>query len=103
MSLLEYIKDKRYFILLYLLIISFVSLIMFVGFHQANPLKKIVYTNIICFVLASLYITIGYFYRRKFYEEMKELIESNQEEMMAIMPDAQNYEQRLILNLLKKV
>ncbi|WP_404450608.1 sensor histidine kinase [Virgibacillus necropolis] len=102
MSFLEYVKDKRYFILFYLIIISFISLIMFVGFNQGNPFNKIVYTNIICFVIASMYITIGYFYRRKFYQEMKDLIESSQEETMAMMPDAQNNEQKLIFNLLKK-
>ncbi|MFD2923955.1 sensor histidine kinase [Halobacillus naozhouensis] len=102
MSFLEYVKDKRYFVVLYLLIMSFVSLIMFLGFNQVNPFNKILYTNIICFVIASLYITIGYFYRRMFYQEIKNLIESNQEETMARMPDGQNNEQKLIFNLLKK-
>lgn len=103
MSFLEYVKDKRYFILFYLSLMSFVSLIMLVGFYQLNPFNKILYTNITCFVIAALYIIIGYFYRRKFYQEMKDLIESSQEETMAIMPDAQNNEQKLIFNILKKV
>lgn len=101
MSFLEYIKDKRYFLLFYMIIMFFISLIMFVGFHQVNPLNKIVYTNIVCLVIACLYITIGYFYRRKFYQEIKDLIESSQEETIAMMPEAQNNEQKLILNLLK--
>lgn len=83
MSFLEYIKDKRYFLLFYMIIMFFISLIMFVGFHQVNPFNKIVYTNIVCLVIACLYITIGYFYRRKFYQEIKDLIESRQEETIA--------------------
>src|SRR5699024_9056753 len=95
--------DKRYFILFYLILMFFISLIMFVGFYQVNPFKEIVYTNIVCFVIAVLYIMIGYYYRRNFHKEIKDLIDSNQQEIIAIMPKAQNYEQEIFLTLLKKV
>ncbi|WP_099159117.1 sensor histidine kinase [Virgibacillus ndiopensis] len=100
MSLLEYSKDKRFFIVFYIIIMVFVSLIMFVSDGNVN---NIIYINVSCFLFAVIYITIGYFYRRKFYLDLSEMIESGNEEIVAMMPEPQNYEQRLFLNLLKKI
>ncbi|MCH1624499.1 sensor histidine kinase [Ferdinandcohnia quinoae] len=103
MSFTEYIKDKRFFLAFFLLIMVFVSLIMLVSVEQDNIMNHILYTNISCFFFMGLYIIIGYYYRRKFYQEFTTLIDSGQEEVMALMPTAQNYEQALFLSLFKKV
>jgi signal transduction histidine kinase len=103
MSFLEYVKDKRNFLIFYAIIMSFVTVIMIVGFNEQETLNNVLYTNISCSLFASLYIIIGYYYRRKFYRELKEAIESGQEEIRAILPEAQNFEQKLFLKLLKKV
>lgn len=103
MSILEYMKDKRYFIAFYFIIMTFVSLILFVSADQQDAFKMIVYTNVSCLLFAGLYITVGYYYRRKFHLELNELIKSEQEEIVAMMPEAQNYEQRLFLKLFNKI
>ncbi len=100
MSIFEYIKDKRYFITFYLIIMSLISLIMFVSDNHPG---NILYINITCFLFTILYIMIGYYYRRKFYLELIALIESGQEEITPLMPEAQTYQQRLFLNLFKKI
>jgi signal transduction histidine kinase len=103
MSFIEYIKDKRYFLILYFIIMSFVSLIMLVSANQPNVANNLLYTNVSCFLFASLYIIIGYYYRRRFYRELRELIESGQENVLSLLPEAQNYEQKQFLNLYKKI
>jgi signal transduction histidine kinase len=103
MNFLDYVKDKRYFLMLYVIIMSFVTVIMIVSFNQQYALNNILYTNISCLLFASLYIIIGYYYRRKFYQELTNIIESGQEEIGAILPEAQNFEQKLFLELLKKI
>lgn len=103
MSFFEYIKDKQFFFILYLIIMSFVSLIMMVSANQQNVANNLLYTNVSCFLFASLYIIIGYYYRRKFYHELSDLIENGQEDVLSLLPEAQNNEQKLFLNLYKEI
>jgi signal transduction histidine kinase len=98
----EYIKDKRYFIVFYVMIMIFVSLIMLASSNQQNILSQIIYTFLSCTLFAFIYITIGYFYRRKFYRELKDLVESGQHGILPL-PETQNYDQRLFLHLFAKI
>lgn len=101
MKFLDYLKDKRFFITFYIVIMAFVSLIMLIS-HQ-GMIDVILYTNVTCLVFASLYIGIGYVYRRKFYQELIVLIENGQEDIMTLLPKAQNAQQELFLELFKKI
>ncbi|WP_144510333.1 HAMP domain-containing sensor histidine kinase [Bacillus sp. FJAT-22090] len=103
MNFLKYVSDKRFFIFIYIAIMLFVSTIIMVGVNGQNMLNNILYLNITCFVFASLYITIGYFYRRKFYRELIDTIESGQEDFAVLMPLSQNHQHRIFLQLLKKI
>lgn len=103
MSFIEYIKDKRFFIGFFFIIMSFVSLILFVSGNQQTAVNNILYTNVSCFLFAILYIIIGYYYRRNFYKELVEIINGEQEEMTALLPETQNYQQKLFLHLFKKI
>jgi signal transduction histidine kinase len=101
MNFLEYVKDKRFFIAFYIVIMSFVSLIMFVSSTQQNTFNTILYTNSSCLLVASLYLIIGYFYRRKFFHELKSLIDNRQDEWVAAMPESQNHQQKLFVEIFK--
>lgn len=103
MTFIEYMKDKRFFIIFYFTIMSFVSLILIVSDNQQTTLNIIVYTNVSCFFFACLYIIIGYYYRRRFYKQLAELIHGDQEETIALLPETQSYQQKLFLNLIKKI
>jgi signal transduction histidine kinase len=103
MRFFEYLKDKLYFLLFYLLTMSFVTLIMYVSNTEQNMFNNIWYTNVSCLLLLILYILIGYYYRRKFYQELIELIESGHEEIIALLPETQSYQQKLFLSLFKKI
>lgn len=102
MNLLDYIKDKRYFIAFYFIIMSFITLFTVVSNDQI-VLSNILYIHMSCLLLTSLYIMIGYYYRRKLYFELSELAGCGQEEISALLPEAQNNEQKLFLTLLKKI
>lgn len=103
MSLPDYIKDKRYFLTFYLCMMVFISLVVFFGNEQEKGFSLMLYINISCFFLLVLYISAGFLYRKKFYSEFKYLVESNQEEVLAVLPDAQKLEQSLFLNLFQKM
>ncbi|MBJ7995898.1 sensor histidine kinase [Bacillus mycoides] len=103
MSFFQYIKDKRFFFGLYFLLMLFVTLMLILNDNQNLAIRNILYTHILCFFLVSLYIIIGYYYRRSFYIELNDLIESNKDEFLAAIPEPQNYEQALYVQMIKKV
>ncbi len=101
MMFLQYLKDKRYFFLLYFAIMFFVSLMMMVSINDGNIVKNLIYINIVCFCLAGTYIIVGYFHRNSFYRQITEIITNGKEEMIAAIPEPQNYTQAMYLDLLK--
>ncbi|MGP4081516.1 sensor histidine kinase [Pseudalkalibacillus sp. R45] len=101
MSFLDYLKDKRYFFCFYLLIMAFVTLMMYLS-QQKGEWTNIIYTNVSCLLFLVLYIVIGYFYRRKFYTGMKQNYETDQMELLLI-PDPQNNTQKMFLDLLDQL
>lgn len=103
MNFLKYIKDKRYFLCFYLNLMLFISLILLVSVEPKDVWSNIVYINISCLFLAILYIIIGYFYHMNFYKKIEGLINSSQEDALTLLPDAQNHEQKLYLDLFKKI
>jgi signal transduction histidine kinase len=103
MSFIRYVKDKRYFLVLYATLMLFVSLIMIVSVNQQHAANNLMYTNIICLFFVGCYLVFGYFVRNSFYRKLNELIANTQENAAAALPESQNYEQAFFLKLLQKV
>ncbi|MCF6408176.1 sensor histidine kinase [Pseudalkalibacillus salsuginis] len=103
MNLFQYLLDKRFFILFYIGLMVFVSLMMLVSFSPKQAVGNLVYINAVSFLFASLYIITGYFYHRTFYKDLEALINREQEEVLAAFPEPKKYGQKLIFQLLKKL
>ncbi len=103
MNFLAYVKDKRYFLCLYAAMMLFISLMILLNVDLHAAAGNLAYINGVCLLMAGLYIVIGYFYRKPFYHELKELAGSDQEQFLAAAPLPQNEEQQLYLNLMRKV
>ncbi len=102
MSFLQYIKDKRYLIALFVVLMIFVSLMMFLRAGQQS-LTDIFYIDLVYCFFAGLYILIGYFYRNAFYRQLKEAVNTDQEDVISLLPAPQTGEQALYLALLRKL
>jgi signal transduction histidine kinase len=103
MTLVQYLKDKRFFLGFYALLMLFVSFMLLTGNRPEQAASNILYANMVCLLLAGLYLGFGYYYRRSFYREMKDIIESESPENPAAMPDPRTGEQELYLELLGKL
>ncbi|MFQ6340891.1 sensor histidine kinase [Bacillus sp. AF62] len=103
MSFFKYLKDKRFFFILYFMLMLFVSLIMVVNDMRNLILQNLLYTHVIGLLFVSLYITIGYYYRRSFYVEINNLIENQQKDFPVEMLKPQNYEQALYVKMIKRL
>lgn len=103
MSFIKYIENKRFFFIIYSIIMLFVSLMMIVSTNGNNLVSNILYTHLGCAILGTIYIIIGYFYHNTFYHQLNEITKSHKEELLAAIPKSQNHEQELYILLLKKL
>ncbi|NMD68944.1 HAMP domain-containing histidine kinase [Bacillus sp. DNRA2] len=102
MSFIEYVKDKRYFLLFFMIVMVFTSIILIVSVDGEPLLSNLLYMNISCMIFAVGYLTAGYFHHRRFYLELKGAIDSKQREIAAILPEPQNTQHKLFLELIEK-
>ncbi|UHA71873.1 sensor histidine kinase [Paenibacillus sp. 481] len=104
MSFLAYVKDKRFFLILYFVLMLFVSLIMLTTNGNWNlAASNLLYTHVIGLFLVSMYIIGGYYYRRSFYIELKEMMHNKKEDFLVALPEPQNEEQALFVEVIKKM
>lgn len=103
MNFLNYVKDKRYFLCFYFMIMVFISILFILSSDLEQAWNHVIYINISCFFFVLLYVVIGYFYRIRFYKKMEELIHSPHDEALISLPKGKNYEQQLYLDLFKKI
>ncbi|ALC87807.1 histidine kinase [Bacillus sp. FJAT-22090] len=102
MKFSNYLRDTRFFLAFYVLLISFISLVIFLSTTDLSIVNNIFYINISSLFFVILYLAIGFINQRKFYQEMERLAESELEGVLVGLPKAQNYEQKLYLDLIKK-
>lgn len=105
MTFVQYVQDKKYFLLVYALMMAFVSLVMLTGTGTSGTRSNVLYVNAGCLVLAAGYIVTGYIYRKSYYDELRELSERHVQEdgYVAALPEPQTNEQALYLALLTQV
>ncbi len=103
MSLFQYVKDKRYFLVLYSIMIIFVSFMMMVSTDSKIGINNLWYTNLVCLFLVMLYLIIGYYHHKTFYQKLIDLLEQEKKELIEALPDPQTISQSLYLELLKKL
>jgi signal transduction histidine kinase len=65
--------------------------------------NDVLYTLAVCTFIVMIYLAVGYYYRKTFYRELIELMDSRQEDIIAALPAPQNCEQELYLELIRKL
>lgn len=103
MKFIKYVEEKRYFLMLFIIMMLFVTIMMSVSSNKEQLASNIIYTNLGCILLSSIYIIAGYVYHNSFYKQLDELIKSPEKEILEAAPQPQNYNQELYMKLLKKV
>lgn len=103
MSILQYLDEKRYFLMLYAATLLFVALMMIVSADGSYRAGDVSYTVAGCGLLAWLYLAIGYVRRNGYCRILKEIMESDRDEIFAALPKPETAERRLYLELIKKL
>ncbi|MUG68347.1 sensor histidine kinase [Paenibacillus campinasensis] len=103
MSFLHYLDEKRYFLIFFAGMLSFVALMMFVSPEGTYHAGDIAYTLFGCALLAAVYVTGGYFRWRSRGKMLQELVNNRWDELPAALPEPYNNEQRQYTELIKKL
>lgn len=103
MNLVQYIEDKKYFLVFYTVMMTFISLMIITSVNPQHVINNVIYLNLICLFFAAMYILIGYVYHKSYYQNLAELIHINQEQFLEAAPESQNHQQQVFLELLKKL
>lgn len=101
MHFYQYLKDKRFFIFFYVCTMFIVSLFMII--QQSLRIPDILYINVLCGSIAITYIVTGFYYHKEFYQHLTSVTKCNHQDLLAILPKAQTYEQQLFIKLFHKV
>ncbi|QKE72745.1 sensor histidine kinase [Arthrobacter citreus] len=103
MSFFQYIKDKRYFFILYGVMMIFVSIMMMISTESNDMINNLLYTNLVCLFFVAVYILLGYFRQKAFYKKIVELTEQEKEELILALPKPQTINQTVYHEVLKKL
>ncbi|MGK4468469.1 sensor histidine kinase [Mammaliicoccus sciuri] len=103
MKFTEYAIDKVYTFIFFSILMIFVSLMMFVSIDSLYSVNYILYTNLCAIVFFLLYIVFGYYFRNKFYLELKHLILNKDRDIVVDMIKPQNNKQQIVINLLNVI
>lgn len=103
MKITEFIKDKVYLLIFYVILMLFISSVVYFDSTLKINGESIFYVNCVSFVLFILYLMWEYFRLRSYYKIVKSIIEDNEENIATLLPEPHNYEQKLCKSLIEKI
>ncbi|AJS60232.1 sensor histidine kinase [Paenibacillus sp. IHBB 10380] len=102
MSIFRYIKERRNFLLLYFLIMFFISTMIYLSDEISGTKMNLLYINVVSAIFILIYLIIGYLYHIRFYQELNIALQLEHDTVIAI-PNPHTYEQELYTEILKKL
>ena len=103
MSFISYIWDKRRFLLLYVLLMVFVSSVYYLNIPKGLVFNELFYINTVCFIMLIAYLFAGYSLKNEFYKKLREVIKTSEDNILNSLPEGKSFEQRVYTELLQKL
>lgn len=103
MKLWEYIKDKKFLIFLYLLLLAFINSTIHLDSDIKVDGESILYINLVSTVFFSIYLIIEYLYKRRYYLTIKDIIENKSGNIINYLPEPKTFEDNLYKQLFKSI
>lgn len=101
MSIWKYAWDRKYLILFYILLMGFISAVVYLDPWGSVSLDNILYMNIVAFAFFVIYLVAEYAVKKSYYNKLEDIIQYHQGDMASRIPDARTNEQRLFNRLLE--
>ncbi|HJV31674.1 MAG TPA: sensor histidine kinase [Bacillales bacterium] len=100
MTFTKYLADRKLSILCYVLLMFFISLVIYLDRSFQVSIGNIVYLNFVCSVLYIVFLLSGFFYNRSYYKGLTDIIENERDEIINRLPKPKNNEQLLFQEVL---
>lgn len=103
MKLREYLIDKRYMFLFYIILMFFISLVIYLDPTVKVHIDNILYINFVSLVLFLMYLIGSYIYNKRYYTIIENIIKNTEGDIINSLPESRTYEQDLYNTLLRRV
>jgi signal transduction histidine kinase len=101
MKIWDYIKDKKYLIGFYFLLMIFISSGFYLDPSKRVSLENILYINTVSGVFFLIYLLGGYIYRRNYFRQINDAVGRHEMDILNHLPEPRNYEQKIFNELFK--
>lgn len=103
MKLREYLIDKRYMFLFYIILMLFISLVIYLDPTVKVHIDNILYINFVSLVLFLMYLIGCYIYNKRYYTTIENIIKNTEGDIINSLPESKTYEQDLYNTLMRRV
>jgi signal transduction histidine kinase len=100
MKLTKFLADRKASILSYVLLMIFISMVVYLDGSVKVSLGNILYLNLVAASFFIIYLTARYFYYRSYYKSLYDIVENERAEVISRLPKPKNYEQALFQEVL---
>jgi signal transduction histidine kinase len=100
---LDYLKDKKIFIIAFITIISFMALVSF--FDRSNRLQNsnLLYIIIVSIILFIIFILVDFFIQARYYRNLKKVFLQNDKNWVINLPEPRNALEKINQDLIMKL
>lgn len=103
MSFFRYVWDKKRFLLLYALLMTFISGVYYLNIPGQFIVNELLYINTVCFIMLVVYLIAGFWLKNRFYKKLKAVIDTSEENILNVLPEGHSFEQKVYAELLQKL
>ena len=103
MRFTEFLADRVFSILCYLLLMIFISLVIYLDGSVKVTVGSILYINLVSVSFFTIYLGARYQYYRGYYKSLTEIVENERDEIINRLPKPKNYEQALFHKVISAV
>ena len=103
MKFYNYLADRKYSVLFYLLLMIFISLVIYLDDSLKINTNNIIYLNTVSSIFFIIYLIVRYLYVKNYFKTLNDIVKDNDEELLSRLPKPKSYEQKLFHELLSRV
>lgn len=100
MKLTKFLADRKYSIFYYILLMIFISLVIYLDGSVKVSAVNILYINLVSFCFFIIYLVTRYQYYKSYYKRLSDIVENQKDEIINRLPKPKSYEQIIFHNIL---
>lgn len=101
MSILKYIKDKKFLIFFFILLMIFINAVIYLDTGISVDKNSLFYINFVSTVFFCIYLLLDYLFIKRYYSRIKFIIDNKPQDITNSLPRAITYEHIMNNELLK--